>query len=91
MVAEFWVLIDNTLPSLFLTEGQVDKYIPLNNKNSYIIHNCKVDKYKNLDNVLSIQVYTNKVPLKEHIYQFSEIYESAGREDGPVPRVHLLE
>ncbi len=65
-------LIDNTLPSLFLTEGQVDKYIPLNNKNFYIIHNCKVDKYKNLDNVLSIQVYTNKVPLKEHIYQYDK-------------------
>ncbi len=65
-------LIDLTIPSLFLTEGQVDKFIPLDNKNYYIIHNCKVEKYKNIKNVLSMQVYTNTVPLKENINQYDK-------------------
>jgi len=64
--------IDRTIPSLFLTEGQVDKYIPLDNKNYYIIHNCKVEKYKNLNNVLSLQVYTSPVPSKPNISKYDK-------------------
>lgn len=45
---------------LFLTEGQVDKKIPIVKGNKYIIHNCDIEKYKELDH-LCLQVYTNGV------------------------------
>jgi hypothetical protein len=49
--------------SLFITEGQVDKNIPLRDDCYYILHNIDQEKYKNsvLDKkkILVIQVYTN--------------------------------
>lgn len=48
--------------SLFITEGQVDKRIPLRNDCRYIIHNCNIQKYKQLldnGNCIILQVYTH--------------------------------
>ncbi len=49
--------------SLFITEGQVDKNIPIRDDSYYVLHNVNFDKYKNLPkaNVITIQVYTNAV------------------------------
>lgn len=50
---------DNTL---FITEGQVDRAIPINNSSYYIIHNCKPDKYRHLlanGHAIILQVYTH--------------------------------
>lgn len=43
--------------SLFLTEGQVDKNIPLRKDCFYVLHNCNFAKYQDLKHI-SIQVYT---------------------------------
>jgi hypothetical protein len=43
---------------IFLTEGQVDKNIPIDTSNKYILHNCDVSKYFG-QKYLNIQVYTN--------------------------------
>jgi hypothetical protein len=48
--------------SLFITEGQVDKKIPIRSDCYYILHNCVAEKYQNLfDNgrCIFLQVYTN--------------------------------
>ncbi len=50
--------------SLFITEGQVDDYIPLRDDCWYIIHNCNQEKYKNLianNHCIILQVYTHDV------------------------------
>jgi len=48
--------------SLFITEGQVDQKIPLRDDCRYILHNCKMGKYKKLfdqGNCIVLQVYTH--------------------------------
>lgn len=45
---------------LFLTEGQVDKKIPLVKSSKYILHNCDSPKYQEYDRVI-IQVYVNSI------------------------------
>jgi len=50
--------------SLFITEGQVDQNIPIRSDCKYILHNCKLEKYKELwdDNkCIILQVYTHDV------------------------------
>jgi hypothetical protein len=49
--------------SLFITEGQVDKNIPIRDDCYYVLHNVNFDKYKELSkkNIIIIQVYTNDV------------------------------
>ncbi len=50
--------------SIFITEGQVDKKIPLNSSSLYVLHNCHDSKYKDLyqDNkAITLQVYTDDV------------------------------
>lgn len=49
--------------SLFLTEGQVDKKIPVNNSSKYILHNCAGDRYQGVpeNNKLSIQTFHKSV------------------------------
>jgi hypothetical protein len=42
----------------FFTEGQVDSGIPINKKSKYILHNCDLNKYQNV-NYIQWQVYTN--------------------------------
>ena len=49
--------------SLFLTEGQVDKKIPLRNDCQYILHNCYSSKYKPFFEkglCITLQVYTDR-------------------------------
>jgi len=48
---------------LFITEGQVDKKIPLNKSSFYILYNCYSDKYNYLikdNHAITMQVYTHK-------------------------------
>lgn len=50
--------------SLFITEGQVDRNIPLRDDCRYILHNCDQAKYKPLfekKNCMILQVYTHDV------------------------------
>lgn len=46
--------------SIFLTIGGFDKKIPLIKDAKYILHNCELEKYKNLNHII-IQVYTNDI------------------------------
>ena len=43
---------------LFITEGQVDDNIPINNSSIYILHNCNIEKYNNIDKKFNLQVIT---------------------------------
>lgn len=44
---------------LFLTEGQVEQNMPVNNTSKYVLHNCNLDKYNSIiSNCLNLQVYT---------------------------------
>lgn len=63
--------------SLFITEGQVDKKIPLRSDCTYLLHNCDSPKYQALDhaNRFYLQVYTddvlkykNNIKLEPFIY-----------------------
>jgi hypothetical protein len=50
--------------TLFLTEGQVDQYIPLREDCFYILHNCDSKKYdhlKSLKKCIRLQVYTDQI------------------------------
>ncbi len=44
--------------TIFLTEGQVDKNIPLNKTSFYILHHCDIDKYKGY-NYINLCNYVN--------------------------------
>jgi hypothetical protein len=50
--------------SLFITEGQVDKNIPIREDCFYVLHNCYEEKYKQLfdkNRCMALQVYTDSV------------------------------
>lgn len=50
--------------SIFITEGQVDKKIPIRNDCFYILHNCPDIKYKELfekNRAMVLQVYTDDI------------------------------
>jgi len=49
--------------ALFLTEGQVDRNIPLREDATYLLHNCTDPKYRTLDkgNVSFFQVFTDSI------------------------------
>ena len=53
--------------SLFITEGQVDKNIPIRNDCIYLLHNCDKQKYSNINNVFNIQVIT-ETELNKYSY-----------------------
>ena len=55
---------------LFITEGQVDNCIPINNNSIYILHNCNIEKYKGIDRKFNLQVIT-KSDLER--YKFDKI------------------
>ena len=61
---------DNTL---FLTEGQVDKNIPLKNNCQYILHNCNSEKYYSLkvSQWIRLQVYTDAVLSREGVVKIA--------------------
>ena len=64
--------------TLFITEGQSDNYIPINETCYYILHNCK-NKYNQIPNnqIISLQVYTNPalVKMKKFIKWYIEYYK----------------
>lgn len=60
--------------SLFITEGQVDKNIPLLEDCTYILHNCNGDKYKNIKKKYNMQVIT-KTSL--NTYNFKKLSDYA--------------
>lgn len=49
--------------TLFITEGQVDKNIPLREDCQYMLHNCTDTKYRMLSkkNVITFQVFTDSI------------------------------
>jgi hypothetical protein len=55
---------------LFITEGQVDSCIPINNSSIYILHNCNIEKYKDIEKKFNLQVIT-KSDLEK--YKFDKI------------------
>ena len=55
---------------LFITEGQVDSCIPINNNSIYILHNCNIDKYRDINKKFNLQVIT-KSDLER--YKFNRI------------------
>lgn len=61
--------------TLFLTEGQVDKNIPIRQDSYYVLHNCDLEKYMLVpkENILIIQVYSkiltkNEPKIDDYIY-----------------------
>lgn len=54
---------------LFITEGQVDKNIPLRDDCFYILHNCDPKHYQGLNekNRIALQVYTNDLLEYSHM------------------------
>jgi hypothetical protein len=50
--------------SIFITEGQVDKKIPIRDDCFYVLHNCYDEKYKELfknNKCMNLQVYTDTI------------------------------
>jgi hypothetical protein len=70
--------LGNTDEFLFFTEGQVDSYIPINAKSFYILHNCHMNKYKDIPekNKLLLGVYVNyrilknTIPLENKLFHY---------------------
>jgi len=54
--------VDNSIfkNSLFITEGQVDKNIPIRSDCTYVLHNCSANKYTGRS--ISLQVYASDLP-----------------------------
>lgn len=55
-----------TLPEkcLYITEGQVDKNIPINPNSYYLLHNCNAEKYRKIvpeNHILFLQVYLKRI------------------------------
>ena len=65
--------------SLFITEGQVDRGIPVRDDCYYVIHNCKPDKYRHLlknGHAIILQVYTHDcLKRNEPSFDFCFHYE----------------
>jgi hypothetical protein len=70
--------IGNTDGCLFLTETQVDSFIPVNPNAFYVLHNCDLKKYESipLKNKIVLQVFTKDVyvrpvvPVKTNLFEF---------------------
>jgi len=55
------------IDTLFITEGQNDKFIPINKNSYYILHNCNGKKYNTIvqfNHIILLQVYTNSAIIK---------------------------
>jgi hypothetical protein len=57
---------------LFITEGQVDTRIPINNSSIYILHNCNIEKYKDIEKKFNLQVIT-KSDLERYTFDKIDI------------------
>lgn len=66
--------------SLFLTEGQVDRAIPLREDAIYLLHNPSSGKYQSLHHII-LQVYTDDVLSHPHFIRAADCiyYDLAGR------------
>lgn len=65
--------------ALFITEGQVDRYIPIRLDCFYIIHNCDGFKYQraiNKNRCITLQVYTHDVLPRKVVKLDDGIYYS---------------
>lgn len=62
---------------LFLTLGGSEKYIPINNKAFYVLHNCEENNYKDipLKNKLILQVFTTDVYERKVIKLSGKLFE----------------
>ena len=60
--------------SLFITEGQVDQKIPILEDCYYVLHNCAMEKYSNLQEkkYIILQVYTNDVVNKHNAFEINK-------------------
>lgn len=67
--------------ALFITEGQVDRGIPIRDDCYYIIHNCRPDKYRHLlanGHAIILQVYTHDcLKRNEPAFDFCFHYDLA--------------
>jgi len=74
---ESQLLFNNCDEYLFLTVGISDKYIPINSKAFYILHNCESEKYASISekNKLILQVYTIDVHTRDVIQLPGKKYE----------------
>lgn len=64
--------------AIYITEGQVDKFIPLRDDCAYVTHNCVADKYRGLRS-LGIQVLTDQDPVTSNSLILSPVshYEAS--------------
>jgi hypothetical protein len=70
--------LENTDEFLFLTECQVDSFIPINSKAYYILHNCDMSKYSEIPekHKLVLQVFVNAIysknikQVKNNLFEF---------------------
>jgi len=69
--------------SLFITEGQADRGIPLRHDCKYILHNCVDQKYRTLknENYILLQVYTDSIFEVPRLVKLGSCiyYDLAGR------------
>ena len=73
-------IADNIGPAIYITEGQVDKFIPLKKDCAYVTHNSVNSRYDGFRR-LGIQVLTNQDPITEHSLVLSPVshYEKSSR------------
>jgi len=76
--------------TLFITEGLVDKKIPIIEECYYILHNCDMDKYRWKDiNILILQVYTKEC-LRRNIKKLDNcIYYEAVSDHCEFPTIYM--
>ena len=69
--------IGNTDGCLFLTESQVDSFMPINQNAFYILHNCDMKRYNNIPekNKLILQVFTEDVYLRKTVLVKTNLFE----------------
>src|SRR5579862_4766105 len=69
--------------TLFITEGQVDKNIPLRDDCQYMLHNCTDVKYRSLNkkNTITFQVFTDSIFSVPNLVKVDHCiyYDLAGR------------
>ena len=83
----FWLNNDSDLSgmdfkeTLFVTEGQVDKNIPLEKEAFYVLHNVDLTKYLETEcKIMILQVHTKETPSRgESINPYTTIQESSVR------------
>lgn len=63
--------------TIFLTIGSNDRNIPITNEAKYILHNCDMEKYKDIkeENKIVLQVYTNHLEKGTERHEQEELEE----------------